>query len=261
MADSNKLFQLDGKLALITGASQGLGLHMAMALGLAGARVAITARKAVELDQAQGYLQAAGVNVVALQHDLARVASTPVLVDEIDRRCGPIDVLVNNAGATWGGPAATLELANWQKVVDVNLTGTWVLTQAVATRFMIPRKTGSIIIISSVQGLGGIAPGGTPTVVYNTTKAAQINLARSLAAEWGCHNVRVNAILPSWFPTKMTRSTLEHAGDSILARTPLGRLGDPEADIGGPVLFLASEASRYITGHALAVDGGLSAVA
>lgn len=253
-------FDVQGKVCLVTGGSRGLGLGMARALGQAGARVAITARKPDELERARASLAADGIVVRAFVNDLAEYSSSPTLVTSIHDALGPIDVLVNNAGATWGAPAAELDWRGWQKVIDVNLNGTWALTQAVATQCMLPRSSGSIIIVASVNGLGGIAPGGVPTVAYNTSKAGQINLARSLAAEWGVHGIRVNSILPGWFPTKMAHGTIEDQGGGLLSRIPLGRFGEPDHDLNGPILFLASDASRYVTGHALVVDGGMSAV-
>jgi gluconate 5-dehydrogenase len=260
MHDSTCIFGLKGKLALVTGGSRGLGFQMAAALGRAGVRVVITARKEAELAEAQAELRAEGIDVLALQHSLSDFGAAAALIERIENEMGSVDILVNNAGTTWGGSAETLQMANWQKVLDVNLSGTWALTQAVANRFMIPRKSGSIIFVASVQGLGGVAPGGTPTLAYNTTKAAQINLARTLAAEWGPYGIRVNALLPGWFPTKMTRATLAVEGHGFVERIPLGRLGDPARDIDGPLIFLASDASRYVTGHALVVDGGMTSV-
>jgi gluconate 5-dehydrogenase len=233
---------------------------MAAALGRAGASLIITARKEAELHDARTQLQSEGFETIAFQNDLSDLNSIDPLVNRIADYCGGLVILVNNAGITWGGAAEGLAIQNWLKVVNLNLNGTWALTQAVARRFMIPPRKGSIIFVASVQGLGGVAPGGTPTVAYNTTKAAQINLARTLAAEWGPHNIRVNALLPGWLPTKMTRTTLEAEGSRLLARIPLGRLGDPNRDLAGPIVFLASDAACYVTGQALAVDGGLSTV-
>lgn len=253
-------FRLDGKVCLVTGGSRGLGFGMASALGRAGARVAITARKQAELDTACQELARLGIEARAYVNDLADFATAPQLAEMVKADFGPVDVLVNNAGATWGAPAAALDWAGWQKVVDVNLHGTWALTQAVANSSMLPRQTGSIIMVASVAGLAGVAPKGTHTVAYNTTKAGQINLARSLGSEWGGQGIRVNSILPGWFGTKMTTATLDHHGDEYIARIPLGRFGDPDTDLDGPVLFLASDASKYVTGHALVVDGGMSTV-
>ena len=249
---------LRGRVALVTGASRGLGLAMALALGRAGARLLITARKAPELEAAAARLRAAGIEVQAVAADVADVASAPALVQSLLREAGQIDVLVNNAGATWGAPAAEYPLEAWKKVIDVNLNGAWALTQQVAVQSMLPRRTGSIVFISSILGLSGNRD-MTPTVAYNTAKAALINLARSLAVEWGPQGVRVNALLPGWFPTRMSQGTLAAHAAPILGSIPLGRVGDAESDISGPLLFLAGDQSRYVTGQMLIVDGGLSA--
>jgi NAD(P)-dependent dehydrogenase (short-subunit alcohol dehydrogenase family) len=251
---------LQGKVCLITGGSRGLGLSMASSLGLAGSRVVITARKSDELEQARGALSDRGIDVFSFCHDLSDIESSVPLVDKIADEVGDIDVLINNAGATWGAPASEVDWRGWQKVMDVNLNGTWALTQAVAKKCMLPRKTGSIINVASVAGLFGVAPGATPTVAYCTSKAGQINLTRALAGEWGRYNVRVNALLPGWFPTKMAKDTIEEHSAHYLARIPLGRFGDTETDLEGPILFLASNASKYVTGQTLTVDGGLTSV-
>jgi gluconate 5-dehydrogenase len=256
----NSLFALHGKTALVTGGSRGLGFAIARALGEAGARIAITARKAPELEAARAKLAADGVDAVAYQNDLAVEDEAAPLVARVMQDLGPIDVLVNNAGATWGGAASTLELRHWHKIIDVNLNGTWALTQATAVASMLPRRTGSIIMVASVGGIAAQPPDGTPTAAYHASKAAQINLARALASEWGDQGVRVNCLLPGWFETKMAAATIGLRKDALIARLPLGRFGDVATDIAGPALFLASDASRYITGHALVVDGGMTAV-
>jgi gluconate 5-dehydrogenase len=257
---AQNLFDLTGKVALIASGSRGLGVGMAKAPGRAGATVVITARKQAELDEAEPELTAQGCRVRAMRNDLAEAAGIPSLVEAARGRHGEIDVLINNAGATLGSAAESYPDHAWRKVVDVNLNGTWVLTQEVARRAMIPRREGSIIITASLLGLFGNRPGEHQTVAYNTTKAAQINLGRTLAGECGRLGVRVNCILPGWFPTRMTSGTL--SGDLAreqVSAVPLGRFGE-EADLVGPVLFLASSASRYVTGHALPVDGGRSGV-
>jgi NAD(P)-dependent dehydrogenase (short-subunit alcohol dehydrogenase family) len=258
MGTPGHCIDLAGRVALVTGASRGLGLAMARALGRAGARLIITARKSAELEDAAQQLRSAGIEVLARTADVGTVAATPDLVRDLVNETGQIDVLVNNAGATWGAAAAEHPYEAWQKVMDVNLNGAWVLTQQVAVQSMLPRRSGSIVFVASILGLGGNR-GMTPTVAYNSSKAAQINLARSLAAEWGPHGVRVNALLPGWFLTRMSRGTLAEYGDPLLAAIPLGRFGDPEADITGPMLFLASDMSRYVTGQTLVVDGGMTA--
>lgn len=255
-----ELFSLKGQVALITGGSRGLGLAMAHALGTAGARLVITARKQTELDAASAELAGAGHEVVAVRHDIGDAAQANTLVDAALSAYGQIDVLLNNAGATWGAPAEEHPWDAWQKVCNVNVNGTWALTQAVAVRSMIPRKRGTIIIVASICGLRANAPGDIPTVAYSVSKAAQLNMTRALAAEWGRHGIRVNAILPGMFPSKMTTNLVPAQGASYIARAPLARLGDAARDLAGPVLFLASSASSYVTGETIAVDGGTSAL-
>lgn len=259
LPSASGLFDVTGKVVLISGGSRGLGFAMARALGYGGATVFITARKEGELQEAVSALRAEGLEVHGVTADVANADGAGPLVDEVLSRCSRIDVLVNNAGATWGAPAEDYTPQAWQKVIDVNLTGTWALTQAVAVRAMIPQRSGSIVIVASTSGLFGNRPKGMQTVAYNTTKAGQINLARTLAGEWGGYGIRVNALLPGWFPTRMTRGTLEHSGDAYAERVPLGRLGE-DPDMYGPILFLASAASRYVTGQLMVVDGGMSAV-
>ncbi|MEA3001860.1 MAG: hypothetical protein QOH81_648 [Sphingomonadales bacterium] len=253
------LFDLEGRTCLVTGGSRGIGFAIARALGEAGARVAITARKTGELDEARAALACLDIEVAAFTSDLGVEDEAASLPDKVIAALGPIDILFNNAGATWGEAAATVARKAWHKVIDVNLNGTWALTQAVANASMLPRRSGSIVMVASVGGLFAQPPGVPPTAAYHASKAAQINLARALASEWGAHGIRVNALLPGWFETRMTSATL--AGDTVaLARVPLGRFGDVETDIAGPALFLASDASRYVTGHALVVDGGMTAL-
>ena len=252
------LFRIDGQVAVVTGGSRGLGLQMARALGQAGARVAITARKADELAEAQAQLADQGVKVLTLVNDLQQFDRIPALVDEVVGQLGDIDILVNNAGTTWGAPAEDYPDEAWHKVMNLNVTAPFFLAREVGRRCMIPRQRGKIINIASVAGLKGMPP-GVHTIAYNTSKAAAINFTRALAAEWGCHNINVNAICPGFFPTKMSAGLLDKVGEQVLARAPLRRLGNDE-DLMGSVVFLASEASRHVTGQYLAVDGGTSAL-
>ena len=254
------LFELRDKVCLITGGSRGIGLAIARAMGTAGARIAITARKENELEGARKSLADFGIEVAAFCSNLGDENGAAPLVEQVAATLGPIDVLVNNAGATWGEPAETLSTKGWHKVIDVNLNGTWALTQAVANHSMLPRRTGSIIMVASVGGLFAQPPGVAQTAAYHASKAAQINLVRALSSEWGGRGVRVNALAPGWFETRMTQATLNADRDSQTARLPLGRFGDVAKDIGGPALFLASDASRYVTGHTLVVDGGMTVV-
>lgn len=253
-----QLFQLDGKIALITGGSRGLGLQMAEALGEMGCRLAISARKADELAEAKRHLEGMGYEVLTVVNDLSKTEQIPALVDEVVQRFGTIDILVNNAGATWSAPAEEYPDEAWHKVLGLNVDSLFFLAREVARRCMIPQKSGKIINIASVAGLRGSATNVT-TIAYHTSKGAAVNFTRALASEWGKHNINVNAICPGFFPSKMSAGLLEKVGDAIIARAPLHRIGGDE-DLKGVVVFLASEASRHITGQAIAVDGGVSAV-
>ncbi len=249
-----KLFQLDDRVALITGGSRGLGLQMAEALGEMGCKLAISARKADELAQAKAHLEQLGLQVLTVVNDLQQPDHIPELVDKVLARYGVIDILVNNAGATWGAPAEDYPDAAWHKVMNLNVNATFFLSREVGRRCMIGRQQGKIINIASVAGLKGTAA-GVHTIAYNTSKAAVINFTRTLAAEWGCYNINVNAICPGFFPSKMSSGLLEKVQEAVIARAPLHRIGGDE-DLKGAVVFLASEASRHITGQYLAVDGG-----
>ncbi len=248
------LLDLTGKVALVTGGSRGLGFQMAEALGEMGAKVAITARKAAELEVAERKLAAQGVEAVAVPVDLGRRESIAPTVDAVAARFGTIDILVNNAGTTWGAAAEDHPAEAWDKVMRLNLDATFFLSQEVGRRFMIPRGSGKIVNIASVAGLAGNPP-GMQTIAYNTSKGAVVNLTRALAAEWGRHGINVNCICPGFFPSKMTHGLLSAIGDMVIAMTPLGRLGGDE-DLKGAVAYLASEASRHVTGQCLVVDGG-----
>ncbi|MCC6192941.1 MAG: SDR family oxidoreductase [Burkholderiales bacterium] len=251
---TSKLFDLSGKVALITGGSRGLGLKMAEALGEMGGKVAITARTAEELMEAEARLKKLGIEVLALPNDLSKFDQIPGMVDRVVDKCGTIDVLVNNAGATWGAAAESHPAEAWNKVMNLNINAMFFLSQEVGRRCMIPRKSGKIINISSIAGLAG-GPPDTTTIAYSTSKGAALNFTRALASEWGKYNINVNAICPGWFPTKMSAGHLEKVGARVIAGTPLHRLGG-EDDIKGTVVFLASEASRHITGQHVVVDGG-----
>ena len=249
-----KLFDLAGKTALVTGGSRGLGLQMAEALGEMGARVAITARKQPELDEAAARLSRQGVEVLPVAGDLSRLETIPAMLDRVLERFGAVDVLVNNAGTTWGAPAEDHPAEGWNKVMGLNVNALFFLTQAVGKKSMIPRRSGKIVNVASVAGLTGNPP-VMQTIAYNTSKGAVVNLTRALAAEWGRHGINVNAICPGFFPSKMSQGILDRIAPAIVARTPLGRLGGDE-DLKGAVAFFASEASRHVTGQCLVVDGG-----
>ena len=254
-----QLFDLKGRNALITGGSRGLGLQMAFALGEAGASVMLSARKADELEGAVATLQDAGIDARWIAADAARETDIHRLADETLERMGDVDILINNAGATWGAPAEDHPLEAWDKVMNLNVRGYFLLSQRLARKSMIARRQGRIINIASIAGLGGNAR-GMETIAYNTSKGAVINFTRALACEWGEHGITVNAICPGFFPSKMTRGTLERLGEEKMAsHAPLLRLGDDE-DLKGTTLLFASDAGKHITGQWLAVDGGVSVV-
>ena len=250
-----QLLDLTGRVAIVTGGSRGLGLQIAEALGEMGARIAITARKKDELDQAVAHLKKLGVEAAPYVCDLGRREQVAPLADAILEKFGKVDVLVNNAGATWGAPAEDHPLEAWDKLVNLNMTGTFLISQRIAKKSMIPAKWGRIVNVASVAGLMASDPAVVRTVAYNATKHGVVGMTKQLAAEWGEHGITVNAICPGFFPSKMTRATLDTTGEMVRKMTPTRRLGGPE-DLKGLAVLLASEASRHITGQAIAVDGG-----
>jgi gluconate 5-dehydrogenase len=252
------LFDLTGKVAIVTGGSRGLGLEMAEGLGEAGAAVVITARREPDLQEAEAHLKAKGIPVLAFQGSVADPASVEALVAVTRERFGGIDILVNNAGVTWGAPTLEMPLERWQYVIDTNLTGAWALSQAVCRAMVAQGRGGRIINISSVGGLLGSRPSAMSAIGYSTSKAGLIGLTRTLATHMAEHGILVNAICPGFFPTKMTRGVLAKIGDHAGEGVPLGRIGQA-GELKGVVVFLASAASSYITGQVLPVDGGASA--
>ncbi|MDP3226662.1 MAG: SDR family oxidoreductase [Acidovorax sp.] len=254
-----QLFDLTGKTALVTGGSRGLGLQLAHALGEAGAKIVLSSRKASDLEEATADLQAAGIDARWIAADCSNEADIRRLADETLERLGHVDILVNNAGAAWGAPAEDHPVEAWDKVMNLNVRGYFILSQHIAKHSMIARRSGSIINVASIAGLGG-NPKGMNTIAYNTSKGAVITFTRALAAEWGAYNIRVNAICPGFFPSRMTVGTLKAMGEEALAaHAPLGRLGDDE-DLKGLCALYASDAGKHITGQWLAVDGGVSIV-
>lgn len=253
-----KLFDLTGQVALVTGGSRGLGLQMAEALGEAGAKIMLSSRKAADLEEAAADLQAKGIDARWIAADASDPAQIQKVVDETMQRLGKIDILVNNAGATWGAPAEDHPLEAWDKVMNLNVRSLFLFAQAVAKASMIPNKGGRIINIASIAGLGGSAE--MKFIAYGTSKGAAVNFTRTLAGEWGRYGITVNALAPGFFPSKMTKGVLAAYGAENLAKAaPLRRIGDDD-DLKGAVLLFASPAGKHITGQILAVDGGVSAV-
>jgi NAD(P)-dependent dehydrogenase (short-subunit alcohol dehydrogenase family) len=254
-----QLFDLTGRTALVTGGSRGLGLQIAEALGEAGARVVLSARKTAELEAAVASLKERGIAADWIAADSSQPADVQRLADETMARLGHVDILVNNAGATWGAPAEEHPLEAWDKVMNLNVRAIFLLSQAIGKASMIPRRRGRIINVASIAGLSGNT-GAMTTVAYNTSKAAVLNFTRALAGEWGVHGINVNALAPGFFPSRMTAGLLAHVGaDNMRAHVPLRRLGDDE-DLKGAALLLASDAGKHITGQFIAVDGGVSSV-
>jgi gluconate 5-dehydrogenase len=253
------LFDLRGKVAIVTGGSRGLGLQIASALGEFGATVVLVARKRDELLAAVVELNARNITAVALAADLGAPDAAADLVARALQLCGRIDILVNNAGTVWGAPAEDYPLEGWSKVIDLNVTGLFLLTQAVAKAAFLPQGKGAVVNVASIEGLQGHHPDRPGTIAYNTAKGAVINMTRALAAEWGPRNIRVNALAPGYFPSKMTMATVEAHGDEMLRWTPLGKLGGP-TDLMGAALLLASDAGGHITGQTLVIDGGATII-
>src|SRR5438876_5660118 len=252
-----ELFDLSGKTAIVTGGGSGIGRQMAGALAEQGAAIVVCARKFERCEQAASELAELGVRTLALRCDVREAAEVQAAVDRTVEELGSVDVLVNNAGTAWGAPAEDTPLEGWQKVVDVNLTGVFLFSQA-AGRMMIDGHGGSIVNIASVAGLRGSPPGKMDAVAYNASKGGVIAFTRDLAHKWAQHGIRVNAIAPGWFPSDMTKVLLDRHGDEFLQSVPLRRFGGPE-DLKGAIAFLASPASSFVTGQTLVVDGGQSA--
>ena len=252
------LFSLSGTVALVTGGSRGLGLEIAEALGHAGAAVAVTARREQWLGEAEKGLRAAGIDAAGWICDASDQAQVTTTVAAVLKRWGRIDVLVNNAGISWGAPAETMPLEKWRAVMETNATGTFLMSQAVGGEMIRAGHGGSIINIASVAGVVGTAPEILDAIGYSASKGAIIALTRDLAVKWARHRIRVNAIAPGFFPTRLSSGVLEKSQALIEQATPMARVGQP-GELQGIAVFLAAPASAYITGHVLSADGGMTA--
>lgn len=256
------LFSLKGKTAIVTGGGRGLGAQMAEAYADAGANVVLCSRKVDAcIEKAEEIQKKYGVKALAFACDVSNIDDVKNVVTSTVKEFGTIDILVNNSGATWGAPVTEMPIEAWEKVINVNVTGTYLMSLE-AGKVMINQNSGKIINIASVAGLGGSDPSVMDTIGYNTSKGAVITFTKDLAVKWGPHNIHVNAICPGFFPTKMSKGLLEKdkGREKILGSTPLKRFGTNE-DMKGAALFLASNASDFVTGAILTVDGGSSAYA
>ena len=251
------LFDLSGRVALVTGGGRGIGRQMAEALAELGADIVVCSRKLDRCREAATELSALGVRALALRCDAREPGEVASVVARTVDELGRLDVLVNNAGATWGAPPEDVPLESWRKVLDVNLTGAFVFCQA-AGRVMIGQGGGRILNVASIAGLRGYPAEVLDAVPYSASKGGVIAMTRDLACKWARHGIRVNAIAPGWFPSDMSAGVLRQREDAIVDRIPLRRLGGPD-DLKGAVAYLASAASDYVTGHTMVVDGGESA--
>ncbi len=243
---------------MVTGASRGLGADMACAFADAGCQVVLTGRNRARLQPTLDAITRSGGLALAVEADVTRPDHARATIDTTLAHFGHLDVLVNNAGIAWGAPSSEMPPERWHEVFAVNATGTFLMAQA-AARAMIPAGGGAIVNIASVAGLASSPPEVTEAAGYAASKGAVITLTRELAVQWARHGIRVNAVAPGFFDTRLSDGVLAGARARIEALTALGRIG-LGGELNGPVLFLASEAARYITGHVLVVDGGMLAL-
>jgi NAD(P)-dependent dehydrogenase (short-subunit alcohol dehydrogenase family) len=254
--NAKTLFDLSGRIAIVTGGSIGLGRQMAEGLAEMGANLVLCARKKERCEQAAEELKQLGTKTLALACDVKNPDDIHNVVQQTVSNFGRIDILINNAGAAWGAPVEEMRLEHWNKVIETNLTGTFLFAQA-AGKFMVPRRQGKIINIASVAGMRG-APPEYQAIGYHASKGGVIAFTKDLACKWGIHNIQVNAIAPGWFPTHMSQVMIERNRETFLKKIPLGRFGS-DHDLKGAAVFLASDASDFVTGHVLVVDGGQTA--
>jgi gluconate 5-dehydrogenase len=253
MPSIQELFDLSGKVAIVTGGSRGLGEEMAEGLAEAGAALVLCARREEWLTPALERFRTLGARVEGLVADVAKPADVQAVVDKAVAAYGQVDILINNAGITWGANPEDMPLDKWQRVLDVNLTGAFLFAQA-AGREMLKRRYGRIINVASIAGLHASVR-GPHYAGYAATKAGLMGLTRELAASWGYANIRVNAIAPGFFHSRMADPVIAVAEPSIKATAPIPRVGNA-GELKGVAVFLAADASNYITGQVIVVDGG-----
>ncbi len=257
MKHASEIFKLTGKVAIVTGGSRGIGEEIATGLGEAGAKVVITARREEWLTPTYEAMTKSGIECLAITADITKVEDVERVVKETLRKWGKIDILVNNAGITWGSPAEDMPLDKWDVVMNTNAKGTLICSQQV---FKEMKKSGggSIINVASASGLFAVDPKYMQAIGYQASKAAIIIMTKQFAVEWAKYNIRVNAIAPFFFRTRMSKFSVEKSEKEMIEWAPMGRLG-MEGELKGAVIFLAAEASSYITGHVIPIDGGVTA--
>ncbi|KSU59863.1 gluconate 5-dehydrogenase [[Bacillus] enclensis] len=253
------MFDIKGKVAVVTGGGRGLGKEMALGLGEAGAHVVVCSRNLAACEEVRDSLMALGVKSLAFSCDVTKKEDVVHIIEETVKEFGRIDILINNSGTSWAGPFLDVPADKWDKVMDVNVKGTFLFSQE-AAKVMVKQKSGKIINIASVSGFGGTDPRLMDTVPYNASKGAVITLTKDLAVKLASHNIQVNAIAPGFFPTKITKQLFAEQGNAIMQHIPAKRFGEGE-DLRGIAVFLSSAASQYVNGHILIVDGGISAQA
>jgi NAD(P)-dependent dehydrogenase (short-subunit alcohol dehydrogenase family) len=247
-------FGLQEKVAIVTGGGRGIGLTIAAGLAEAGANLVLCSRKIENCQDAALKLCKQGIKALPMKCDVKSPEEIQAVVDGTLQTFGRLDILVNNSGASWGASPEDYPLEGWQKVMETNLTGVFLFSQ-IAGRIMIRQRHGNIINIASIMGITGMESEAADAIAYSASKGGVIILTKDLAAKWARYNIRVNAIAPGWFPSDMTQWLLTQHGKKFLSHIPMARLGKDE-DLKGPIVFLASEASSYITGIVLPVDGG-----
>lgn len=247
------LFKLDNKVAIVTGGAAGIGIWMCKALAEVGANVVVSGRgKHGNLDEIAKEISNIGPESIGVICDVAEEDQVINLVKETMDKFGKIDILVNNAGITWGSPSETMTLADWEKVIKTNMTGTFLMSREVGKQ-MIEQKSGTIVNLTSLWAFRGAEWGA---IGYASSKAGVVGFTQQLAIEWAKYKIRVNGLALSWFPSAMSKFFIQNFGRAIKKTTPIPRVGE-ENDIKAAIVFLASDASSYITGQILCVDGGV----
>lgn len=255
MRSNHELFDLSGQVAIVTGGASGIGLQMSYALGEANAGLVIAARKMDRCREVARTLEKdLGITVLPVQVDISDPESIKQCFKTVMSRFSRVDILINNSGTVWGGPSLEYPLDAWEKVIKVNLTGSWLMCQE-AARVMARQQYGRIINISSLAAFVGAPEQIMDTVAYQASKAGIVGLTKDLAIKWAKYNITVNSIAPGWFPTRLSSGSVDQSKDHVLRNIPMGRFGSDD-ELKGAALFLASPGASYCTGTTLVVDGG-----